>query len=52
MVQRLNEMGLITLINVDELGRESEDFAAENTVYATRQKFPIVKASAFCLWTI
>ena len=36
VVQRLNEMGLITLTNVDELGRESEDFAAENTVYAAR----------------
>ncbi|KAF8467521.1 hypothetical protein JB92DRAFT_3060263 [Gautieria morchelliformis] len=48
VVQRLNEMGLVNLTNVDELGREFEDFAAGNKIYATRQKFPNVKASAFC----
>ena len=50
VVRRLSEMGLVNLANVDELGREFEDFAAGNKVYATRQKFPNVKASAFCSW--
>ena len=44
VVQRLNEMGLVNLTNVDELGRKFEDFVAGNKVYATTQKFPIFQS--------
>ncbi|EGO04000.1 hypothetical protein SERLA73DRAFT_175718 [Serpula lacrymans var. lacrymans S7.3] len=48
VVQTLHDMDLIVLTDIKDLGKEFEEFATGNKAYATRTKFPNVKASQFC----
>lgn len=47
VVQRLQEKWLVDLDDADALGEEFEVFAAGNRAYASRLRFPNVKASQF-----
>jgi hypothetical protein len=48
-VEKLHEAELVNLIDVKLLRNEFEEFTAGNRAFATRFKFPNVKASDYCL---
>ncbi|KAF7798612.1 hypothetical protein EIP86_009834 [Pleurotus ostreatoroseus] len=48
VVQKLNEAGLVKLVDVEALGKEFEAFAESNRVFATSTRFPNVRTSEFC----
>ncbi|GBE89637.1 hypothetical protein BKA93DRAFT_352145 [Sparassis latifolia] len=47
VVRKLQEMGLLNVSDVHQLGEEFVQFSAGNWLYATRHRFPNVKESQF-----
>ncbi|KAL6300166.1 hypothetical protein BKA93DRAFT_545935 [Sparassis latifolia] len=48
VLQKLHDMGLLNVMDIDGLGREFEEFAAGNQAYARRDRFPNIAVSHFC----
>ncbi|KAL4245087.1 hypothetical protein ABKN59_010219 [Abortiporus biennis] len=48
VVEKLHEMGLVQLEDIEELRKEFSEFAAGNKAFARRDRFPNVSVSKFC----
>ncbi|KAL4245084.1 hypothetical protein ABKN59_010220 [Abortiporus biennis] len=51
-VKHLSDAGVVTLSNSDGLRQEFATFCAGNKQYASRTRYPNLKASEYCTWSV